>query len=155
MEVSDDGSWPVWRGGAASTGVRVGAGLIAVAIVAATVLAVRALRRQAVVVETGRIGRRRGWSGSIGWCDLADVRHQSLVEYRTLLGGRQRHLVLWTVHGGASGPAAAIGTMGIPPQERAAVAAAKDANPGLRPFIVPLSGMRPEHAEHVLAAAGR
>ena len=127
--------------------------LVAVIALVATVAALRALRRQAIVVEPHRIGRRNGWTGRITWCELADVRLTTLSEYRVLLGGTERNLILWTLRGGSTGLVAALAGVGLPANDRAAVAEAKAAHPGLRPFVVPLSGMRDEHAQRVLAFA--
>ena len=81
------------------------------------------------------------------------MRLTTLSEYRVLLGGTERNLVLWTLHGGSSGLVGGLASLGLPAADRAAVTAAKAAHPGLRPFVVPLAGMRAEHAQHVLALA--
>lgn len=135
---------------------RVIAGAVALLVAVGAALAIRALLRQAIVVEPGRIGRRSGWRpASVAWCELADVRHVTVAEYRTLFGGPQRNLILWTVRGGASGPLAAIATAGIPSQERAVVSAARATHPDLRPFVAPLVGMPAAEVEQVLSAVGQ
>jgi hypothetical protein len=116
-------------------GARVVGTLAAVALVSAVALLIRALRRQAVVVDGDRLGYRHGPFGNVsGWTDLADVEMATVAKLSTSVPRARADVILWTPVGGLRGLSGVLLRWEAPSGIRA--------GGRLHPFLLPLSALR-------------
>jgi hypothetical protein len=125
--------------------------IAAIVVIAVAVWLIRALRRQAIIVDGQRLGYRRGPMGRVsGWTDLADVEAATLAKMSTSVRSGHRDVILWTRVGGVGGLSAALLRAQAPKS-------VKHLDDVLHPFLLPLSALGEVDRsliESILAAHG-
>lgn len=117
--------------------------IAAIVVLALAMFRVRSLRRQAILVDSDRLGWRRGLTSSVtGWTDLNDVEAATVAKVSASIKRKRPDLILWTRVGGLRGVNAVL----LRPQLAKDVREMLDSRAGgtetLHPFIVPLSAVR-------------
>jgi hypothetical protein len=140
-------------GGAAVAGV-----IAAVVVVLGGGYLIRAMRRQAIIVDGERLGWRRGLSSKIsGWTDLAAVEAATVAKLSTSITRKRPDVILWTRTGGLQGANAVLLRPQLPADLRRQLDARAASSEPLNPFIVPFSAL-PEQGRtaisDLLAARG-
>ena len=123
--------------------------LVALAMVIGTGFVFRGLRRRAVELDGSRIGWRNGITATRWWTErdsvVAVTRHRTGPVWRP-----GQNVVLWSSGGGMGPVTGLMSRIGLQRDDRARVEELAGSDP-LRPFVIPMSDLRPEGAALVEA----
>jgi hypothetical protein len=115
-------------------GARVVGVIAALVLVAGVAWLMRALRRQAIVVDGDRLGYRNSPMGNVsGWTDLANVESATVAKLATSVRRTRPDMILWTPVGGLQGVSALMLRSQAPSSRTAGVR--------LNPFLLPFSSL--------------
>lgn len=125
----------------------------AIVVVALGVFLIRALRRQAILVDGDRFGWRRGLSSKvIGWTDLDDVEVATTAQLSTSITRQHPDVILWTRVGGLRGGNAILLRRQLPEEVRRRLDERATSTEPLHPFIVPFSALGDDGREAISTA---